>query len=68
MDNLDRIQRRQVARFLDHLSRAGRLTPELEADVKRAYGYVFQDVRESVGQQKHGHDKETGNVPHQPLG
>ena len=55
MEQLNRIHRRQLARFLDHLKRTGTLTPELESDVKRAYGFVFQDVKQAV----QGHDKET---------
>ena len=61
MDRIERIHRRQVARFLGHLTRAGRLTPELETDVKRAYGYVFEDVRTLMREGKHGPDKETGD-------
>jgi hypothetical protein len=53
-DTLRKIHRRQVARLLDHLQRTGQSTPTLEQDVKRAFGYVFQDVEAAV----QGHDKE----------
>ena len=67
MDRLDKIHRRQVARFLGHLDRTGRLTPELESDVKRAYGYVFEDVRGMIVEGNQGPDKEiTGNDDQNP--
>jgi hypothetical protein len=53
-DRLSRIHKRQVARFIAHLKRCGSLTPEMETDVKRAYGFVFSDVLDAV----HEHDKE----------
>ena len=64
--SLKRIHRRQVARFLCHLAKTGALTPEIEADVKRAYGYVFEDVEKAIT----GHDKDTHNgepCPHNAL-
>ena len=57
-DTLRKIHRRQVARLLDHLKRTGQSTPTLEQDVKRAFGYVFQDVEAAVqGQDKEIHDE-----------
>jgi len=54
---IDRIHRRQVARMLDHLKRTGQLTPELESDVKRSFGFVFEDVQAAIrGQDKETHD------------
>jgi len=53
MDRLQQIHRRQVARFLDHLKRTGQYTPELEKDVKRAFGFIFEDVESAVSD-KHG--------------
>ena len=58
MDRLTRIHKRQIARLLDHLKRTGQYTPELEKDIKRSFGYVFEDVADAV---KHGHDKESGH-------
>jgi hypothetical protein len=54
MDRIKQIHKRQLARFLSHLQRSGSLTPELEADVKRAYGFTFQDIEQAL----QGHDKE----------
>jgi len=56
MDRLTQIHKRQIARLLDHLKRTGQYTPELEKDIKRSFGYVFEDVAEAVQQ---GHDKES---------
>ncbi len=53
---LDKIHRRQVARFLDHLRDRGRLTLPLEKDIKRSFGFVFQDVADAINT---GPDKET---------
>ena len=62
MDRLQQIHRRQVARFLDHLKRTGQFTPELEKDVKRAFGFVFEDVESAVSETgKHGTHTEPVN-------
>ncbi len=50
MNEIDRIHRRQVARLLDHLKDKGELTPELESDIKRSFGFVFKDVHRAVRQ------------------
>jgi hypothetical protein len=52
---IDKIHRRQVARILDHLSKTGQLTPELASDIKRSYGFAFEDVKSAI---KQGNDKE----------
>ncbi len=54
MDSITKIHKRQLARFLDHLKRTGQYTPELEKDIKRSFGYVFEDVRNAT----QGNDKE----------
>ena len=41
---LDRIARRQQGKFLDRQRAAGRLTPELEADLIRLFHFIFGDV------------------------
>ena len=60
-DKMRRIHKRQVARLLNHLERKGMLTAELEQDIKRGYGYTFQDVEAALG-----HDKEMddGSAPY----
>jgi len=57
MDKINKIHKRQLARFLDHLKRTNQLTPGLEKDVKRAFGYIFQDVITFI----QGQDKENQN-------
>ena len=57
MDKINKIHKRQLARFLDHLKRTGQLSPGLEVDVKRAFGYIFEDVSDAI----EGHDKENEN-------
>lgn len=47
-EDIDRIHRRQVARLLAHLERTGQLTPEMEGDIKRSFGFVFQDVKAAI--------------------
>lgn len=59
-ERLIQIHKRQVAKFLCHLDRCGVLTPALEKDVKRAYGFVFGDVQDAV----HEHDKEQSDETH----
>jgi len=53
MDNTEKIRnihRRQVARLLDHLHRTGQYTEQLEKDIKRSYGFAFQDVSAAITQ------------------
>jgi len=45
---LDRICRRQQARFMDHLRDTRQATPRLEADVMRVFGFIFSDVKSAV--------------------
>ena len=45
---LDRICRRQQARFMDHLRDTRQATPQLEADVQRVFGFIFSDVKSAV--------------------
>ena len=45
---LDRICRRQQARFMDHLRDTRQSTPQLEADVQRVFGFIFADVKSAV--------------------
>ena len=54
-DTIRNIHRRQVARLLDHLKRTGQYTIELEKDIKRSFGFAFQDVEAAITQ---GKDKE----------
>jgi len=57
MDKINKIHKRQLARFLDHLKKTGQLSPGLEVDVKRAFGYVFKDVLDAIdGQDKENKD------------
>ena len=55
-DTIRNIHRRQVARLLDHLKRTDQYTVELEKDIKRSFGFAFQDVEAAIIQ---GKDKET---------
>ncbi len=45
---LDRICKRQTARFLDHLEATRQSTPRLEADIKRVFGFVFSDIKQAL--------------------
>ncbi len=56
-ERITRIYKRQLARFLSHLDKTGQLTPDLEKDVKRSFGFIFEDVMRELG-----HDKENANV------
>lgn len=49
MEQIEKIHKRQLARFLEHLNRTGQLTPSLTVDIKRAFGYVFQDINTALG-------------------
>ncbi|NCC59998.1 MAG: hypothetical protein EOM12_03475 [Verrucomicrobiae bacterium] len=55
-ERLNKIHKRQVARVLDHLKTTGQLTPDLEASIKRSYGFTFNDVKSII---THGHDKDS---------
>ena len=54
---LDRICKRQQARFMDHLRDTRQSTPQLEADVQRVFGFIFADVKSAVRE----HSTETHN-------
>jgi hypothetical protein len=56
MDCLEKIRNRQLARLLTHLQKTGRLTIELEKDLKRAYRYVFEDIETIIN--NNGLDKD----------
>ena len=47
-ERLDRICKRQQARFMDHLRDTRQSTPQLEADVQRVFGFIFSDVKSAV--------------------
>jgi hypothetical protein len=51
MDDIEHIHKRQLARFLCHLERRGLLTPVLESEIKRGYGFAFDDVQKAINQQ-----------------
>ena len=57
MDKINKIHKRQLARFLDYLKRTGQLSPGLEVDIKRVFGYIFKDVSDAI----YGQDKENEN-------
>jgi glutamine synthetase adenylyltransferase len=52
---IERLHKRQLARLLSHLEKTGQLTPELVQDLKRAYGFVFEDIKNLLKRQ--GEDK-----------
>ena len=54
---LDRICKRQQARFMDHLRDTRQATPRLEADVTRVFGFIFADVKTCIRE----HSTETHN-------
>ena len=56
-NQIEKIKNRQLARLLTHLKKTGQLTPALEADMKRAYRYVFEDMEDVI----QGHDKDKRN-------
>jgi len=43
-DKLERIRKRQTARFLQHLENSRQLTPALRGDVMRIMSWAFGDV------------------------
>ena len=47
-EEIEKIHRRQVARLLAHLKQAGRYSEELAADIKRSFGYIFEDIKEAL--------------------
>ena len=56
-DEIEKIYKRQQARFLDHLNATGQLTTDLESDVKRVFGWIFTDVRNAIKQGEDTDDK-----------
>ena len=62
MDSIDKIQRRQTARLLNHLERTGQLTDELRSDILRSHGFIFEDVRAELDRVKQGHGKENDEL------
>ena len=54
---LEKIRRRQLARFLVHLANKGILNSDLERDVKRNYRFVFEDVRALIDGELSGEDE-----------
>jgi len=58
-EKIRKIHRRQLARLLNHLDRNGQLTPALEADIKRSFGFTFGDIEETLQE----HDKDVSNDP-----
>lgn len=58
MDRIDKIHKRQLARLLDHLKETGQYTPTLEKDLKRSFGFTFQDIKRTLQEQ----DKENNNA------
>lgn len=55
---IDRVARRQQGKFLDRQRAAGRLTPELEADLIRLFHFIFGDVKGAIREyiQEHAHE------------
>ena len=51
MEEIERLHKRQLARLLSHLEKTGQLTLALEKDMKRAYGYVFEDIKNLLKRQ-----------------
>jgi hypothetical protein len=63
-EQINRIHKRQVARMLDHLDRTGQLTPALATDIKRSFGYVFEDVKTAIKQGQGKEDPNEGAIIH----
>ncbi len=59
MNEINRLHKRQLARLLTHLKKTGQLTFELEKDLKRSFGFVFEDVTNLFA--RHDKEKESGN-------
>ena len=60
-ERLEKIRRRQLARFLVHLANKGVLNSDLERDVKRNYRFVFEDVRALIDGELSGRGNEYGD-------
>jgi len=60
-ERLEKIRRRQLARFLVHLANKGVLNSDLERDVKRNYRFVFEDVRALIDDEISGRGNEYGD-------
>ena len=60
MDEINRLHKRQLARLLTHLKKTGQLTLELEKDLKRSFGFVFEDVTNLFARHD-GEIKNSGN-------
>ena len=60
-ERLEKIRRRQLARFLVHLANKGVLNSDLERDVKRNYRYIFEDIRALVDSEISGRGNEYGD-------
>lgn len=45
---IDRIAKRQTARFLDRQRQAGELTPRLESDFLRMIRFTCNDVKQAI--------------------
>jgi hypothetical protein len=58
VDLIDKIHKRQLGRFLWHLERTGQITDALSQDIKRAFGFIFEDVKKAVTQGEHGKEIE----------
>jgi hypothetical protein len=59
-EQINRIHKRQVARMLDHLERTGQLTPSLATDIKRSFGFVFEDIKTAIKQGQCKEDEDEG--------
>ena len=57
MEEIDRIHKRQLARFPEYLKKTGQSNPGLETDIKRVFGYIFKDIDEIIN----GQDRENDN-------
>ena len=51
MEEIRKIHRRQVARLLDHLKNKNQLTDDLAKDMKRSFGFTFDDVEKALKQE-----------------
>jgi len=57
-DAINKIQKRQTARLLDHLERTGQLTEKLRSDILRSHGFIFEDVRSELEKMRQENGKE----------
>lgn len=60
MKAIEKIHKRQLARFLDYLEAKGDLTPVLATDIKRCFGFIFQDVNLALQEQGKDNKNEPG--------